>query len=142
MKLILVIFAVTSVVTFANGLPSSEAEFDFDVSDIDLLTIDYMLDNGLPITDDQIQCIRDGVQTVIDDNPELQWWFDEVEKSMTKLQENAIKCASLTGINQKRCYLKLKLTAQLELSRLVKLLPAEQKAILLLIKGIVKGCLE
>lgn len=43
---------------------------------------------------------KDGVQKVIDDNPELQWWFAEVEKAVKRLTEAAKKCESLTGIDK------------------------------------------
>lgn len=41
------------------------------------------------------------MQVLVDENPELKWWFDEVEKSTEKLLEAAKKCDSLSGIEQK-----------------------------------------
>lgn len=44
---------------------------------------------------------QNGVQMVIDENPDLKWWFDKVEESATKLVESAKKCEALTGFEQK-----------------------------------------
>lgn len=41
------------------------------------------------------------MRKVVDDNPELQPWFAEVEKSATKLIDAAKKCDSLADIEQK-----------------------------------------
>ncbi|XP_031631997.1 uncharacterized protein LOC116346196 [Contarinia nasturtii] len=136
MKFILVVCGVILVAMLAKAFPS-EAEYDEDL--FEMVTFDR---NGFAINEEQIQCIKDGVQKVIDDNPELKWWFDKVKESATKLVKAAKKCETLSGIEQKKCILKVKVAAKLELRRLIKLLPDDQKEVLGILKDVIKNCLE
>lgn len=47
-----------------------------------------------------IVCEQDGYNGVVDANPDLKWWFDELEATAKKLGEQGQKCKALNGIKK------------------------------------------
>ncbi|XP_055318003.1 uncharacterized protein LOC129576662 [Sitodiplosis mosellana] len=127
-------FLLVALAVSAYGVPD-EFELDFNVFNIG------WFNGSLPIDEEQIQCIRDGTVTIIENNPDLKTWFDDVEKTAENLKEAGIRCYSYSGIRKQACLAKLKISAFTQYARLMKSLPDDRKEIVDEITTIVKVCL-
>lgn len=65
--------------------------------DIGLEIFNLQLENekGPTLTPEQQKCIQANILKVVNDNPQLNWWWEEIAKSGQKLEEAAQKCAAL-----------------------------------------------
>lgn len=52
-------------------------------------------------TPEQNQCIGESIQKLVEDNPQLNWWWEEIAKSSKRLTEEAKKCQELPEPDQK-----------------------------------------
>ncbi|XP_055325680.1 uncharacterized protein LOC129579554 [Sitodiplosis mosellana] len=133
MKLFLV-FCVAMVSSVVGLLTHTE-----HVSNLQEFGINAILSNrGI---EDRFNCLKDGSQTIFNDNSDLHWWFDEASKTALKLIEAFEKCESLSGIAHARCTLKLQATAVQEIRQLLKKLPDDKKEFPSEVKDFVKNCL-
>lgn len=46
--------------------------------------------------------VQDALKKIVDENPELAWWFQDVAKTVEKLHAKAEKCEALPEGNEKK----------------------------------------
>ncbi|XP_055325844.1 uncharacterized protein LOC129579702 [Sitodiplosis mosellana] len=94
------------------------------------------------ITDKQKQCIEDGYQKVASENPAFASWIDDIQKTFTKLAEDAQRCGTLTNwLKKVGCYVKYYVYFQMQYQRLFGKVTEKQQKGLKAFQKVVTDCL-